>query len=512
VSDHGSRGGARPPRSRFRKYWYVWTALGLVVAGIAAWGLVNTFSAPPLCGDGLTQEGSICVGLDLNSTAFRHGDQFADLEAKAAAVNDAVTGPKFGTILVLLDMAPDPRNTSVGILVQRHQIEGAITAVWRADNEAVADGSDPPLKLLFANFGDGAVYWQQAVAAIVAHVGSQHIVAVTGIGQSLDTTRQAVSALSAAGIVTVGSVVTADNMNQWPDGVLTSKFFRVAATNTDMAKAAVSYLAKKHYSRILLVQDRNGGDSYASTLGTAFSAAYSARFHAAVPYAEPYLSPDGPLTGIPRSQYMVSQFAGMHADICQDKPDLIYFAGRGTDLAAFLTALSQGGACGLGPVDVLSGDDASTLAGSPLPNFGALQVNVFYTSEAAGNEWTGCPACSDEVQNYQKFEEAFVRNGFPPADLADGQASMGHDAVLAAATAARLDPDATSDPSTMAAPFLRFSCRQPIPGASGDIAFDSAGNPKDKAMPIMRVKPDGSVVQQDLAWATGQPFAPANCR
>jgi hypothetical protein len=33
----------------------------------------------------------------------------------------------------------------------------------------------------------------------------------------------------------------------------------------------------------------------------------------------------------------------------------------------------------------------------------------------------------------------------------------------------------------------------------------------DKAMPIMRVQPDGSVVQQDLVWATGQPFDPAKC-
>jgi hypothetical protein len=479
----------------------------------AVWGLVSLASAPPLCGNGLTEEGTpkVCVGVDIDSGALTHGDRLADLEAKVAAVNAKATGGDFGTIVLLMNMTPDPNSDSVGFLVLRHQIEGAITAVWRADNQTVADGTNPPLKLMLANFGTGANYWADAVDSITAQQSSQHIVAVTGIGQSLDNTRQAASALSDAGIVTVGAAVTADNMNQWPDGVRIRDFFRVASTNTDMAATAVSYAAAHHYTRTMLVKDTNNQDSYADTLGTAFTAAYTARHHTKVPYAEPYLSPDGPLSTMSRGQYMANQFAGMHADICQDKPDLVYFAGRGTDLAAFLTSLAQGGACGLSSITVMSGDDATSLEGTPLPNFGDLKVTVLYTSQSSGNEWQGFPASSDQVQNYNQFSEAFGRNGFAPTDLQDGDAAISHDAVLSAATAARLDPVATTNPSTVAASFLRFACRRTIPGASGDIAFDENGNPLDKAMPIMRVQSNGNVIQQDLAWSTGHAFDPATC-
>ncbi len=508
-----NQGGASAPRSWWRRYWWVPVTLGVVVIVPAILGLVALVSGPPLCGNGLTAEGTpqVCIGIDIDSGALAHGDRLADLETKTAALNANVKGGDFGTIVLLMNMTPDPNSDSVAFLSLRHQIEGAITAVWRADNQTVAGGTTPPIKLMLANFGAGANYWQDAVDAITAQQNGQHIVAVTGIGQSLDNTRQAVNALSEAGIVTVGAAVTADNMNQWPDDIRIRDFFRVASTNTDMATTAVAYAASHHYARTMLVKDTNDTDSYASTLGTAFTNAYTTRYHTAVPYVEPYLSPDGPLSTMSREQYMANQFAGMHADICQDKPDLFYFAGRGTDLAAFLTSLAQGGACGLTSVTVMSGDDATSLEGAPLPNFGDLKVTVLYTSESSGTEWQGFPNGSDQVQNYNQFSEAFGRNGFAPADLQDGDAAISHDAVLSAATAARLDPVATTNPGTVAASFLRFACRRTIPGASGDIAFDQNGNPVDKAMPIMRVQSDGSVVQQDLAWSTGQAFDPAAC-
>lgn len=273
----------------------------------------------------------------------------------------------------------------------------------------------------------------------------------------------------------------------------------------------MSYVAQQPYKKIMLVQDMNKQDSYVRTLSSAFTAAFEARYQTHVPYAEPYESPEGPLTGASRDQYMANQFAGMHADICQDKPDLVYFAGRGADLTSFLTALSQGGACGLSAVDIMTGDDALEMVGKPVPSFGEMRVRVFYTAEAAADEWRNSPANSVNAQNYLAFGKAYTDNGFDPADLRNGNVIMTHDAVLAAATAARLDPVAITDPSTVAASFLRYACRQTIPGASGEITFDQAGNPVDKAMPIMLLQPNGVPVQQDLAWSAGQPFDPAKC-
>jgi ABC-type branched-subunit amino acid transport system substrate-binding protein len=493
----------------YRRAWFVITVVVVVLAGIGVW-----IWSPwrPACGAGLTDVESpyYCVGLDLDLTALRSSDPLADLEAKIVSDNAKVTGD-FATIVLLDNMTPNVSTDSVSLPELRHRIEGSITAAWRANNQAVAGGTTPKIKLLLASFGSGAKYEPQAVQSIIAARASQHIVAVTGFGQSLDQTRQAAKDLSDANIVSVGSVVTADDMNTDLTGKRIPNFFRVAATNTDTASASVQYISSRPYQKVLLVQDANSGDSYAQTLATAFSSAFASQYRFNVPYTESYQSPDNSVTGATRDTYMTDQFAHMHGDICADKPDLVYFAGRGVDLGSFLKALSQGGSCGLTPIDVLSGDDAASIVGTSLPPFPDMNVRVFFTALATAGEWRNFAASTEMVQNYTQFAQAFSNrdNGFDPADLVEEDAIMSHDAVLAAATAARIDPLAIADPNTIAAYYLRLRCTQFVPGASGDIAFDSNGNPVDKAVPMIQLMPDGSAVQQDLTWPTGRTFVPS---
>jgi hypothetical protein len=47
-----------------------------------------------------------------------------------------------------------------------------------------------------------------------------------------------------------------------------------------------------------------------------------------------------------------------------------------------------------------------------------------------------------------------------------------------------------------------------VPGASGDIAFDNNGNPVDKAVPLLQLMPNGSVVLREVTWPTGTQFDP----
>lgn len=483
--------------------------VALVVGLLGPWVPWSPFRP---CGPDLIDVGppSNCVGLDVDSAALSDNDQLADLEGRINALNSQVTGDDFATIVLLDNMTPDPTTDSIGLKTLRHRVEGAITAEWRANNSTVGGGTQPKIKLLLANYGAGAAFQAQAVDTIEQTAGSEHIVAVAGMGQSLDTTRMAVRNLSDHGIVTVGSVVSADDMNQYPTGQLIKNFFRVTPTNADAARAAVSYIANQHYQRIMLVQDTNESDSYAQTLAFDVRAAFHSRYPTLVPFIEPYQSP-GELHGMPRPEYMEDRFAAMHADLCSYKPDLIYFAGRGPDLGAFLTALSQGGACGLGSMDVLS-NDPTDLLGTRLPSFGDMQVRLLYTGVATRDEWQSLPLSSIEYQNYAAFLAAFAgKNGFNPEDLEDGHAMLSHDAVLTAVTAVRNDPVAVTDPSTVAASFLRFTCQHAIPGASGQTAFAPNGDPIDKAMPIMLLQPNGDATQEGLAWASGQPFDAAGC-
>jgi ABC-type branched-subunit amino acid transport system substrate-binding protein len=492
--------------SVLRRHWIV-SSLALVLligSGSVVWWIQSQ-----KCGRGMIPTGSpyVCVGLDLDSTALRDTDPLADLENTIAERNRAISEP-FVTIVVLGDLVPDPRSDSVALRGQRHGIEGAITAVSRA-NDPKTSGAIPKIKLLLANYGLGAGAWQQAVAVIKQARLSEHIVAVTGIGQSRDTTRAAVAALSEAGIAVVGADVTADNMNVAPDpgAKRSTDFVRVAPTNTQEAQAAANYITQHGYHKVLLVKDTNEGDSYAQTLANAFAADVK------VDYTEPYRSPEGPLNLATREQLMAKMFAEMHSDICAIRPDLIYFAGRGTDLGYFLTALSSSGACGLGPLDVLTGDDALNLVGERRSTSGDLTFNVFYTAFAYTDEWRGFPPGSDYTKSYQDFATVFAQGRFKDANLDDGEAMAGHDAVQVAVFATREDPSATIEPETVANFLVGARCHNYVPGASGPIAFDSNGNPIDKAIPILQLLLDGTVTQKDLVWSTGQPFDPTStCR
>lgn len=478
----------------------------LVVILVIGSGCLAWWSQSQKCGRGMTAIGSpyVCVGLDLDSTALQNADPLADLEHTIAENNRAISEP-FATIVVLQDLTPDPRSDSVALRSQRHAVEGAITAVSRANDPKVS-GAIPKIKLLLANYGFQAGSWRPAVDAIKQARLSEHIVAVTGVGQSRDTTRAAVASLSDAGVAVVGGDVTADNMNVAPSpgGKRSTNFFRVAPTNTDEARAAARYITQHSYHKVLLVKDVNEGDSYVQTLGNAFAANVKADS------TERYRSPNEPLQTATREQLMVRIFAQMHSDICAFKPDLIYFAGRGTDLEYFLTAMSSSGACGLGPLDVMTGDDAENLVGGRISTSGDVSFTVFYTAFAHTGEWNGFPPGSDYVKNYQDFAAALTGEHFKDANLDDGEAMVHYDAVQVVVSATHNDPLATTEPETVANFLVGTRCHNTVAGASGPIAFDPDGNPIDKAMPILQINADGSVTQKDLAWPTGQPLDPTS--
>jgi hypothetical protein len=208
------------------------------------------------------------------------------------------------------------------------------------------------VKLLLANFDGNAEHWPEVVDQIAASAQAEHIAAVTGVGVSLEATRNAVAELSRHGIVTIGATVTADDMNTDADHKRIKNFFRVGPTNSDEAHAAVNYIAKLGGRRTMLVADVNEADTYATTPAKAFQEQQQVQF------SKKYDSLEGQLTGASRDQYLQKLFRGMHSDICTAQPDVIYFAGRGVDLRSFITVLSNDGACQQLPsVTVISGED-----------------------------------------------------------------------------------------------------------------------------------------------------------
>ena len=485
------------------------TAL-VVMAGAIVW----TLDPWNPCGIGLNSEGSVCVGLNLSSANFQKIDPLSALERTIARDNAKITGTKYVTIVYLGDMTANPEENSDSVSEAKNEVEGAITAERAVNDSAIAGLEVPKIKLLLANYGDSGESWRVTVSRILESENSQHIVAVTGFGQGTLATRQAILDLSQHGITSIGANTSADDMGRDVSGRSTSNFFRVAPTVQNEARSAASFIQGKNYKRVMLIQDVDPEDDYGRDLATDFKVGVKEGYPGLQIDSEYFQSPSSALTGVTRSQYMTHQFANMYSDICRASPDLIYFAGRGADLRSFLTALSGSGACGLRHVDVLTGDDAGAQAGIPLPSSGSISFNVFYTAGATAGEWNLAPGDVVDRLDYQQFLEEFTsQSHFAANDLTDGQAMLEYDALLTAATAARRDPAAIRNPSTLPFFVANLDCHDPVPGAGGRIAFSGKdgpgagrGIPVDMAIPIMRIMPNGGFTQQALDWSEGKPF------
>ncbi|MER7010350.1 hypothetical protein ABT324_02830 [Saccharopolyspora sp. NPDC000359] len=473
-----------------------------VVAGGLAW-----WRPWERCGAGMSAAGGQCVGLSLDGTPFSSDEVMLDLQRRIDAQNAEITGDDFITVVLLNNMTPVPGSDSAALLNVHHGVMGAIAAQHRANTEAVV-GKAPPVKLLLANYGPGARWQSEAVDEILAHREEQRIVAVIGLGQSLVETRAAASALSKAKIAVISALASADNMNRDPGTEeFIERFHRITPPNVDAANAAVSYLRERDRGKVMLVRDDSTSDIYARTLGDAFQQAYRAGFGHDVPSEQVFTSPSEPPKGVDRATYLQPQFAPIYTQICLVKPDVVYFAGRGADLKAFLGAVGQRGACGMPKIDVLTSDDASSLLGGPLPEMPGIKADVYYTSVATADMWERTDQ-TDNRKNYRAFAEAFAELDLDD-DLRDGYAMAHHDALLLAVGTARVVPNVQENIKEVADWIDNtYGCDNPLPGATGKIAFtaDSHGNPVAKPLPIMRLEPSGEIEQVDVASPTGASF------
>ncbi len=510
------------------KFWSTVLCCALA-AGLAflGYGIVRVVTAPALdCGTGMTVTGKpySCVGLDLDGRPFSDSEP-ADLRALQNQVRAENTGSgPYVSLVLLLDFSPVAAVDTESDDHLTHAVEGAVTALWRADHTDDLGGA-LRIRLLLANMGSQYGSWPQAVRQITERVKSEHISGVIGLGQSTTASRRAAAALSdKAHLPVIGTTVTGDTMNIDPDtGRRITDFFRVTSTNTDAAIAAKQYLDQRSRAAgsVAIVADNATSDDYTETLVAAAKKELSgARVYN-------YTAPDSLPQGVRRDEYLSQQFKLMHDNLCQNPPSAVFFAGRGSDLGTFVNSWIQGSACG-GPLTVISGDDASSAIDNKYVRQ-ALKDNgmtVVYAATASPDEWgTGCGGSGPGAQppatkvNYDHFWSDFTGRQdpctkaapisddhtatlhFPPGDLSNADAMLTYDAAVAAITVARQDLDLVfSDPESQVAVLHQFTCQNMVAGSSGWIAFDADGNPVDKPVPLLSIHPDGTTSQVRLFW------------
>ncbi|MGH8906628.1 MAG: ABC transporter substrate-binding protein [Egibacteraceae bacterium] len=499
---------ALPPRGL--PWWYptrpklVILSLALVLAGAVSWGVWYATH----CASGVRRIGGECVGV--TDGGFVFSPDLTLVMEKIRQENRSVeqAGEPFVSIAYLVAIPRGADDLPLSEIL-RHEVQGAYLAQRRAN----AQNSQPLIRLLAANGGEGNEQWEPVVAQLLGGVGSDRLVAVAGLGRSLETTRQAIGELAEHGIPMIAARLTADDLRDIAGQDSVEGLVRVAPTNRDQARAAIAYLKRDPaLGRALLIQDVNEDDLYAKTLGDAFKDEFPDDLHTLIEPVEEY---DSSLPGVP------NLFGRMMANICQQRPDVIYFAGRGSDLVAFVEALPRR-PCPDILVRIITGDGGGFVAPAirqrseegegTRPQIGLSDnVALSYTALAHPAAWAAAPELfsSNPIAYLQgNFEE------FPDGSLADGGAIVGHDAVAIAVTAIR---SAAVQRDLAAAPLTPGDVSQQwnalhglnaVPGASGWISLDSVGDPVDKAIPILALQPDGTVAFVALSAAGGTPFTP----
>jgi hypothetical protein len=330
---------ARLWRWTHRHPWLAGSTALILLAGVVTGGVWahNLIAAPALaCGAGMAEntKATACIGVDLDSSQLTPAEPagMAALETDLQLANNTMSGD-YVSVVLLLDLSPVPGVDTVSYPDLVPNIEGAITAVWQA-NHTAAYGSLPKVKLFLANMGSENADWSAAVDRITADAAANHVTSVIGLGQSTERTRAAAAKLTEqAHLPVIGATVTGDTMNLDPrTNALLTGFFRVAPTNTDSVAAAARYISNVEPDRthVAIVQDNVLDDDYTETLRAAADRA--------MPLAHqfPFTSPSGATAGLTREQELIGQFKVLDLSACAVAPKVVYFAGRGADLGAFV--------------------------------------------------------------------------------------------------------------------------------------------------------------------------------
>ncbi|GAB3422610.1 ABC transporter substrate-binding protein [Flindersiella endophytica] len=482
----------RPTGRIKRVLLYVFVVV-LVTAGSGAlaWG-VNRGNR---CSEGVWRHGprDECVGVSDGRFAF--ATELKGVSDKIYMENKSIDRSKpYVSVAYLLPMTIGGRDAAATTETNRRELVGA----YVAQHEGNRTGR-PPIRLLLANPGDDGAQWEPVVQQLKEMRASDNLVAVAGVSKTLPGTVKAIQALTRDDIAVFGSTLSGENLSGM-EGLV-----RVAPTNRDEARAMVAH-AELHpaWKKVMLVRDTTD-DPYSNTLAEQFQLALRGSGIELVGQPERYDSS--------RDGYE-NLFTLMAGNICNQQPQIVYFAGRGTHLKYFANALAAR-TCQGKHLTVLTGDDANVLSGDEefRKKLGA-DLTVQFTGQAHPSAWDGHPAAfsPDTVRRFQPG--GFYETQFAEVPLSDGQAIMGHDAVMTAAAAVRIaarDDTREVRADTVFGYLGSLHGNASVGGASGWISICPDGDPENKAIPILEFLPWSSDVQKpgigfiSLSSRTGRP-------
>jgi len=480
-------------RRRIRR-WVALVTSAVLAATLVAWGGTQLVTHRCRWLDfSLAKAGGECVGVT-NEKAFlfdgaNHDAAYADVLDKIATENRWVRAQweqaRHPYVRVALMM---PMSSTAGSPFTPgqvlHSLQGAYTALYRANHTTDVRDPTPLVQLLLANEGSSQAQWRRVVAALVPMAGQEHpLVAVVGLGVSIPETAQAAGELGKKDIPTVGAVLSSND-------IVADRLFRISPSNRDYATAIQHYLddqskLRPEQLRGFLLWDTNKDDNYVRDLRNAFEQQLSGYIQNRRASYVGQLKRSKSETAV--------LFARPVDEICQAQPDVIFFAGRVRDLIPFILSLADR-SCGTDRrLTILTGATGLSAVEENqdvIPALKSGKIDLLHAASADASHWVqgvGRPP------GFAGFLNMFRNRGFTDRSLRDGYAIMHHDAVLMAIWATRL----VTEQGGAARPADTFRSMQDlkaVPGASGTLSFDDkpGGWPKGKPVPVVRIPADQS--------------------
>lgn len=513
--DDGDQLVLPPPEPR----WKLRAAVALVTAAALVWGGLTLYDYTFVrCAEGIREQGPAeeCVGVTDGSFAFDE-THLGEVMAKIRKENRRVerSGQPWVSVAYFEPMTLGTGDKGWESIEQ--ELRGAYLAqVELNDHGTGGAGSVPQIKLLPANPGHGSGQWEVLVEQLLTMTDDAHpVVAVAGFGQSLATTSAAVDRLRAEGVPMVGSTVTADSLSDRRQ----HGFFRAVSPNADQSSAVAKHLAarqKKHPDfRVQVIKDINRNDIYSTSLREGFHRAARESGLDLDRVEVPFVS---------KSDAVSNALASVADKICRQSelPDAVYFAGRGRDLKGFIEAAAANGrSC---PVTIYTGDDAVGMF-FDIPRHEKPeeheQFRSRWHSSAVEVRFTALahPSAADDIypdtehNAYDAFRDSYEETFGDARGLLNGQSMLGHDAMLTVGTAIRnaAGEQGTGqvDTGTVRDLLVQLNGPDAVPGVSGPIDFDDAGNPKDKPLPLVELLPQTPEQKQKrVVYAYRQVLAP----
>ncbi|MGW0200736.1 hypothetical protein [Nonomuraea sp. NPDC003201] len=503
------------------------------VLGFVAYAVILPPPEPASCGEGLVVMGRDCIGVsDGTGVLMPELDGMPEVFARIEAENNRIAAKPYATVALMIPMQSDIPAVRKQIL---SEVQGAYLAQLQANTP---DAAKPPIRLVLANPGRDYGYWQKTVDYLTEREPQLRVVA--GFNLSLTNTWNAMHHLTKdLGIPVVASLVTSSDFAN-PETQDRSRdpfpgLARVVSTTKEQAEALLRSDPKLAGAESALVADTRPLDNYDKSLRDAFTEARKGKKGTGVQDMT-YESP-----GLEEPGRTPNRFQDFALNICQSNARFIYFAGRAFHLKLFVKTLANTYCAGKKSYTVITGSDATTLD-SRLdaedlelirgdPGGGRPSVSVEYAAPAHPAAWNievakwwrentrkGSKPKREDLPRYlaepqeslARLQHLIATAKIGPVALEDGRTIITHDVILTAhralAKAVAISPTEVPSRQDVKDVLADLHAAYRIQGASGLICLTAAGNPYDKALPVVRLDPaSGKLTFKGVAWPEGKP-------